>query len=193
LRRELTGEALRELMSELARTAPRRRSFRVYVVGGGTSVLAGWRSATIDADLCTDRDEVFRDIQGIKERLRLNVEFARPEDFVPALRGSAKRHRFIECVGRVDFYHYDPYAQLLSKVVRGFRKDLLDAERLVGSGWVDPRRFRSLVEAIPDSAYARYPNLSRQSVLDAVGDFLQTGRRRASTLLPPTPQAHFKS
>ena len=56
-------------------------------------------------------------------------------------------------------------------MVRGFRKDLLDAERLVGSGWVDPRRFRGLVEAIPDSAYARYPNLSRQSVLDAVGDF----------------------
>ena len=52
-----------------------------------------------------------------------------------------------------------------------FRKDLLDAERLVGSGWVDARQFRELVEAIPDSAYARYPNLSRQSVLDAVGDF----------------------
>jgi len=172
LRRELTVEALRELMSELARTAPRPGSFRVYVVGGGTAVLAGWRTATIDADLCADRDEVFRDIQGVKERLRLNVEFARPEDFVPALPGSAERHRFIERVGSIDFYHYDPYAQLLSKVVRGFRKDLLDAERLVGSGWVDPRRFRALVEAIPDSAYARYPNLSRQSVLDAVGHFL---------------------
>ena len=172
MRRELTGEALRELMSELARTAPRRRSFRVYVVGGGTAVLAGWRSSTIDADLSADRDEVFRDIQGIKERLRLNVEFVRPEDFVPALAGSAARHRFIERVGNIDFHHYDPYAQLLSKVVRGFRKDLLDAERFVGSGWVDPRRFRDLVESIPDSAYARYPNLSRASVVDAVGAFL---------------------
>jgi hypothetical protein len=172
LRRELTTEALRELMSELARTAPRRGSFRVYVVGGGTAVLAGWRPATIDADLCADREEVFRDIQGIKERLRLNIEFARPEDFVPALPGSAERHRFIESMGNVDFYHYDPYAQLLAKVVRGFRKDLLDAERLVGSGWVDARRFQELVEAIPDSAYTRYPNLSRESVLDAVATFL---------------------
>lgn len=166
-------------MSELARAAPRHESFRVYVVGGGTAVLAGWRSATIDADLCADRDEVFRDIQGIKERLRLNIEFARPEDFVPALEGSAERHRFIERVGRIDFYHYDPYAQLLSKVVRGFRKDLLDAERFIESGWVDAQRFRDLVVAIPDSAYARYPNLSRESVLDAVGAFLAG--------LPPTP------
>jgi hypothetical protein len=159
-------------MSELARTAPRGRPFRVYLVGGGTAVLAGWRSSTIDADLYSDRDEVFRDIQGIKERLRLNIEFARPEDFVPAIHGSAERHRFIERIGRIDFYHYDPYAQLLSKVVRGFRKDLLDAGRFVGSGWVDAQRFRDLVDAIPDSAYARYPNLSRESVLDAVAAFL---------------------
>ncbi len=172
LRRELTGEALRELMGELARTAPRGAMFRVYLVGGGTAVLAGWRSATIDADLCADRDEVFRDIQGIKERLQLNIEFVRPEDFVPALAGTAERHRFIERVGSVDFYHYDPYAQVLSKVVRGFRKDLVDAERFVRSGWVDRRRFRDLVEAVPDSAYSRYPNLSRESVLGAVDAFL---------------------
>jgi hypothetical protein len=172
VRRELTEPALRELMSELARTAPRGGPFRVYVVGGGTAVLAGWRSATIDADLYADSDEVFQDIQGIKDRLRLNVEFARPEDFVPPLSGSANRHRFIARVGNIDFYHYDPYSQLLSKVVRGFRKDLLDAERLVESGWVEPRQFRGLVEAIPDSAYSRYPNLSPDSVLDAVDAFL---------------------
>jgi hypothetical protein len=37
---------------------------------------------------------------------------------------------------------------------------------------VDARRFQDLVEAIPDPAYARYPNLSRESVLEAVGDFV---------------------
>lgn len=173
MRRELTEKAFRELMSELARTAPRKGSFRVYLVGGGSAVLAGWRSATIDADLFADSQEVFRDVQGIKEKLGLNVEFVRPEDFVPPLAGTAERHRFIERVGNIDFYHYDPYAQLLSKVVRGFRKDMLDAARFVESGWVDPERFRDLVEAIPDSAYARYPNLSRQSVVDSVEDFLR--------------------
>jgi hypothetical protein len=177
VRRELTCEALRELMEELARTAPAGDSFRVYVVGGGTAVLAGWRAATIDADLYADRDEVFQDIQGIKDRLRLNIEFVRPEHFVPALAGSSDRHLFIDRVGNVEFYHYDPYAQLLSKIVRGFRKDLLDAEQFVKSGMVDPRQFRELVEGIPDSAYSKYPNLSRDSVRAAVDEVLSTIER----------------
>lgn len=172
LRGELTAEGLRKLMRELARTAPRGESFRVYLVGGGTAVLEGWRASTIDADLHADREEVFRDVQGIKERLRLNIEYARPEQFVPALAGSDDRHRFIERVGDIDYYHYDPYAQLLSKVVRGFRKDVLDAESFVKSGMVNPARFRELVEAIPDSEYARHPNLSRDAVMAAVDGFL---------------------
>jgi hypothetical protein len=41
------------------------------------------------------------------------------------------------------------------------------------SGMVDPRNLRSLVRAIPDSAYARYPALSRRGVEDAVEAFLR--------------------
>ena len=172
VRGELTREALRKLMQELARSVPAGDSFRVYFLGGSTAVLAGWRDATLDADVCAERDEVFRDVQGIKERLRLNIEFARPEHFVPPLAGSARRHIFIDRVGNIDFYHYDPYAQLLSKIVRGFRKDLLDAAQFVKSGMVEPHLFRELVDGIPDSAYAKYPNLTRDSVLSAVGDAL---------------------
>jgi hypothetical protein len=159
-------------MAELARTAPRRGTFRVYLVGGATAVLSGWRAATIDADLYAEREEVFRDIQGIKDRLRLNVEFVRPEDFVPPLRGTPDRHMFIERVDRVDFYHYDPYAQTLSKVVRGFRKDLLDAHQFVASGMVQPVVLRKLVRQIPASVYARYPALSLASVQEAIDAFL---------------------
>jgi hypothetical protein len=42
----------------------------------------------------------------------------------------------------------------------------------INSGMVDPARLRSLVAAIPDSAYTRYPNLSRTGVEKAVEDFL---------------------
>jgi hypothetical protein len=159
-------------MKELARSAPRRGTHRVFFVGGGTAVLEGWRTSTIDADLYSDRDDIFRDIQAIKERLKLNIEFARPEDFVPALAGSDTRHVFIEKVGTVSFHHYDPYAQLLSKIVRGFDRDMQDARSFVASGMVDAKRFRSLVSRIPGAAYAKYPGLSRQAVLDAVEDFL---------------------
>ncbi len=172
VRRRLTLEGLRALMKELARTAPGRGPYRVFFVGGGTAVHAGWRESTIDADLYSDQEEIFRDVQGIKERLQLNIEFARPETFVPALAGSKDRHVFIESIGKVSFYHYDPYAQLLSKLVRGFNRDMQDAARFLDSGMVDAERFRSLVSAIPDAAYAKYPALSRRAVLEAVEDFL---------------------
>ena len=91
---------------------------------------------------------------------------------MPPLDGSADRHVFIETVVRVSFYHYDPYAQLLSKVVRGFRRDLLDARWFIDSGMVDADRFRTLVQQIPDGAYVRYPALSVSAVRDAVDAFL---------------------
>jgi hypothetical protein len=131
-------------MRELARWAKPKRSYRIYLVGGGTAVLEGWRESSIDADLYAQQDDIFRDVQNIKERLNLNIEFARPEDFVPPLAGSENRHVLAETVGRVSFYHYDPYAQLLSKVVRGFarrrRCQIVRRERDGGSGAIqDPR------------------------------------------------------
>lgn len=159
-------------MRELARLAGPNRSYRVYLVGGGTAVLEGWRESSIDVDLCASDDDVFRDVQDIKERLRLNIEFARPEHFVPPLEGSESRHVFIETVGSVSFYHYDPYAQLLSKIVRGFARDLADAKAFVQSGMVDPERFRTLVKGIPEPVYSKYPRLSLPAVQAAVDDFL---------------------
>ena len=172
MRNELTRNRLRAVMREIARTASRGATYRVYFVGGGTAVYAGWRPSSIDVDLFSEEESVFRDIQGIKERLNVNIEFARPEQFVPALRGSANRHVFIETMGRVSYYHYDPYAQVLSKVVRGFERDLDDARQFARSGMVDTEKLRALVHAIPGSAYAKYPNLSQRAVLQAVEEFI---------------------
>jgi hypothetical protein len=162
-------------MKAIASTAPTRGSYRVYLVGGATAVLLGWRESTVDADLYAEQDVVFRHIQEIKERLQLNIEFARPEDFVPSLQGSGDRHVFIEAVRNVSFFHYDPYAQTFSKVVRGFAQDLQDAERFISSGMVDPALFRRLVSEVPEKAWARYPAISRQAVMQAVERFLQGG------------------
>ncbi len=172
MREELTRERLISLMKELARTAPRGGTYRVYLVGGGTAVYLGWRRSSIDVVLFSEQQAVFEDIQTIKERLNVNIEFARPEDFVPPQNGTLNRHIFVDTIGSIAFYLYDPYAQLLSKVVRGFQRDLEDAREFVRRGMVDPKRFRSLVAAIPNSAYARYPSLSRGGVEEAVETFL---------------------
>jgi len=178
MRQELTRERLLELVKELARAAPRRRTYRLFLVDGGTAVYLGWR-ASIDVVFFSEHDALFRNIQEIKERLNVNVELARPEDFVPPLAGSEERHVFIDRVGSIALYHYDPYAQLLSKVVRGFQRDMDDAREFIGSGMVDAKRFRSLVRDIPDSAYAKYPRLSRRGVENAVDAFL-SDKDRAS-------------
>ena len=172
MRQELTRERLLELVKALSRAAPRRRTYRLFLVGGGTAVYLGWRRASIDVDLFSEQDALFADIQAIKERLNINVELARPEDFVPPLADSDDRHVFIDRVGTIALYHYDPYAQLLSKVVRGFQRDMDDARAFMDSGMVDGEKFRSLVRGIPDAAYAKYPRLSRRGVENAVDAFL---------------------
>lgn len=172
MRRSLTREALQELMQEIGRAAPRGVAHRVFVLGGGTAVLEGWRDSTIDVDLYTGDTHALRDVQRIKERVGVNIELVRPEDFVPALDGSEDRHLFIETIENVSFYHYDPYAQLLSKVVRGFARDMRDAAKLIESGMVDAERFRALVRRIPKSAYDAYPALSPDGVREAVDSFL---------------------
>jgi hypothetical protein len=179
VRGELTRERLRRLLRAIAQSAPSGGPYRVYVVGGGTAVHFGWRRSTVDADLFSEQDEVFREIQEIKERLRLNVEFARPEHFVPALPGSAERHVRFETIGPVTFYHYDPYAQTLAKVVRGFQRDLEDAASFVREGLVDPARLAALVREIPRSAWARYPSLAPSAVVEVVDRFAAGFRARA--------------
>ena len=163
-------------MKRLAEAAPRGRRFRVFVTGGGTAVAQGWRGATIDVDLYAVDEAVFRDIQRIKETEQVNVEFARPEHFVPPLAGAADRHLFIATFGGVSFLHYDPYSQVFSKVVRGFPRDLLDASHFIAGGLVDAVRLRELVDAIPESAFAKYPALSRDAVRGAVAAFLDSIR-----------------
>ena len=178
MRADVTGDRLRDLMREIARTAPGGQAYRVYLVGGGTAVLSGWRPTSIDADFFAPDESVFRDIQGIRERLNVNVEFTRPEQFVPALEGSEGRHVFIETVGRVSYYHYDPYAQVFAKVVRGFDRDLDDARHFVVSGMVDAAKLLELVRSVPLFAYAKYPSLPRDAVVQAVEDFVSDHRVR---------------
>lgn len=173
VRNELTKERLSDLMRAIARSAPSGGSYRVYLVGGGTAVWCGWRAASVDADFHTDQEEVFRDVQELKKKLNLNIEFARPEHFVPALPGADSRHMFVEKVGSVEFFHYDPYSQCFSKIVRGFTRDLDDAGHFVTSGMVVAEKLRDLVRRIDDSAFARYPSLSPEAIRDVVEAFVK--------------------
>jgi len=128
------AERLRRFLRELAREAD--ADVAVYLTGGATAVLLGWRESTIDADILIvpEQDSLYRALPRLKEELQLNVEIASPAHFIPELPEWRERSLPIERVGRVSYYHYDPYSQALAKIERGHAKDLADVAQLLARG-----------------------------------------------------------
>src|SRR5437667_6624878 len=162
MREPVTADQLQAFMKALAAQA--RLARRVYLVGGASSVLLGWRNSTIDIDLkiIPESDEILRSLPRLKEQLHLNIELASPDDFIPELPGWQERSRFIQQEGRLSFYHYDFYAQALAKIERGHEIDLKDVAHLFEARLIEPDRLRNLFSGIEDRMYS-YPDLDPTS------------------------------
>lgn len=161
--RELADEAhIKRFMRALGRVA--KAESRVYLTGGATAVLHGWRASTIDVDIkiIPDRDELLREIPRLKEELNLNVELAAPSDFIPLPDGWEERSPLIRKEGKISFHHFDPVAQALAKAERGHEQDLLDVNELIASGLVDPADARAQFELIEPELY-RFPAIDPAS------------------------------
>jgi hypothetical protein len=169
--RDTLARFMRALGREATGTA------RVYFTGGVTAVLFGWRASTIDIDLqlVPDRDELLRAIAALKDELQINVELAAPSHFIPELPGWEARSRFIAQEGPVAFYHYDFYAQALSKIERGHAQDRVDVAAMLDAGLVEPVRLRELFAAI-EGEWHRYPALDPASFRQALNDVLKGQR-----------------
>jgi hypothetical protein len=63
----------------------------MYLTGGATAVLEGWRESTVDIDVRfePDSDAALSRISEIKDRLEINVKLASPLDFLRCSRGSS--------------------------------------------------------------------------------------------------------
>jgi hypothetical protein len=169
-------------MRELANTSRIERFMRelgravdveghVYLTGGATAVLFGWRETTVDVDLklVPDRDEILREIPRLKESLSINVELAAPSDFIPVPSGWEERSPLIRREGRLAFHHFDPVAQALSKAERGHAQDLLDVREMIESGLVDPAEARAQFACMEPELY-RFPAIDPASFRKAVED-----------------------
>ncbi len=169
------AERLRRFLRELAAEA--EADAAVYLTGGATAVLLGWRDATIDADILIvpEQDALYRALPRLKEELQLNVEIASPAHFIPELPGWRERSLLIDRRGRVSFYHYDPYSQALAKIERGHAKDLADVAQFLARGFVEPHRLRELFEAVAPRLH-RYPAVDPASF-----------RKRLDEALRPKP------
>jgi len=155
--RGLAGaEGVRALAKALGAVAP--PDTRLYLTGGATAVIEGWRERTVDIDLRIEPEDdgVMRRIVELKEELDVNVEFASPPDFIPELPGWRERSPFVLAEGNLSVHHFDPYSQALSKVERGFDLDLVDVAAMIERGMVNPAHALELYERIEPELF-RYP------------------------------------
>lgn len=146
-----------------------QRATAVYFTGGASAVWYGWREATIDVDvkIVPEHDEVFRLLPEAKEALRMNIELASPADFIPELPGWERRSPFIAQYGKVSFYHYDPYAQVLAKIERGHTQDQEDVSSFFRAGLVEKDRLLECFEVVKKGLH-RYPAVDPVSFEQAV-------------------------
>src|SRR5665811_972421 len=168
--RELADSArIKQFMHELGQAVS--VDGRVYLTGGATAVLHGWRDTTIDVDikLIPDRDEILREIPRLKEKLNLNVELAAPSDFIPLPRGWEERSPQIRQEGKLSFHHFDPVAQALSKAERGHDQDIRDVHEMIAGGLVNPAEALIQFKAIEPDLY-RFPAIDPASFRRAVED-----------------------
>jgi hypothetical protein len=151
------------------------RDVTVYLTGGATALLHGWRPTTVDVDLkiVPEDDALLRALPRLKDELRLNVELAAPDDFLPELPGWRERSPSAGRFGRIAVFHYDLYAQALAKLERGHAQDLDDVREMTRRGLVRPPRLLELLSAIEPDLY-RFPAVDRRSFRRAVEDFLKT-------------------
>lgn len=162
MRPRADAERIDAFVRELGRAA--RTPARLYLTGGATAVLEGWRTTTVDIDvhLEPDLDELLRMIPELKERLAVNVELASPAQFIPELPGWRDRSRFVLRAGRLEVFHFDPYSQALSKLERAFDQDLEDVRAMIARGLVEPAEARELFRRIEPELY-RFPAIDPPS------------------------------
>lgn len=162
MREKVDKPRLEQFLHALA--AETDRAVRVYLTGGATAVLLGWRQATIDVDMhmVPDNDRMLRSIPALKERMNINVELASPSDFIPEIPGWETRSKFIMQDRSVVFYHYDFYAQALSKIERFHERDILDVKEMLERKLINPNRLKELFEAIAPFLY-RFPAINPET------------------------------
>jgi len=156
MRERADAEQVRRLAVELGRIV--RPGTKMYLTGGATAVLEGWRASTVDIDVRfePESDEALQKIAGLKEDLAVNVELASPLDFLPELPGWQERSRFRFREGNLEVFDFDLYSQALSKLERGFELDLEDVRNMVKGSKLEPSRLLELFEVIEAQLF-RFP------------------------------------
>jgi len=171
MRANVDTEKLERLMQFLGREA--QGSGCIYFTGGASALLIGWRDSTVDVDLRLDPEPlgIFQAIAKLKQELNINIELASPQDFLPPLPGWRDRSVFITKIGQISFYHYDFTAQALSKLSRGFDRDIKDVEAMYAQKLFSLNQLQDCLEVITPELI-RFPSLNPDMLRNRVKNFI---------------------
>jgi hypothetical protein len=163
---------LERFLAELGRRA--RGPGRVYLTGGATALLFGWRASTVDVDLKLDPEPAgaFEAIAELKEELDVNVELASPDLFVPPVPGWRERSLPVARYGSVEFLHFDPLSQALAKLARGHDRDRADVAGMLAHGLFSRADLLDGLGRIVGDL-VRYPGLDAASFAQRVREFAE--------------------
>jgi hypothetical protein len=171
MRQPVDAKRVRHFMRAFGEEA--EREINVYLTGGASAVLLGFRPSTIDIDLKIepDSERLWRTLPRLKERLQINIELTSPGDFIPELPHWRERSAVIAREGPLSFYHYDFYAQVLAKIERGHSQDLADVRQLLSRQLVEAAGIELLFSQIEPNLY-RFPALDPPTFRRAVEEVL---------------------
>ncbi|CAN5505699.1 hypothetical protein BH20ACI3_BH20ACI3_00480 [soil metagenome] len=177
MRQKVTAPRLHAFIKALGASAT--TPVRIFLVGGATAVLLGWRDSTIDVDMkvVPDSDNILQSLPALKERLEMNIELASPDDFIPALPGWQERSRFIQQSGKIGFFHYDFYAQALAKIERDHDADVRDIQEMIQRSLIEPKRLLEFFARVEDQLY-KYPAIDGASFRRAVEQTVAEANQR---------------
>ena len=172
MRRPVDPIRLDRLLAELGQRA--RGPGRIYLTGGATALLYGWRQSTVDVDLKLDPEPeaIFEAIAQLKEELEINIELASPDQFIPPVPGWRERSVHIARHGPVEFFHFDFVSQCLSKLARGHDRDSDDVRAMLNLRLVTADEITSGFEQIKQDL-TKYPGVDAIAFEERVRDFLE--------------------
>ena len=103
---QITSQTLHDFLSRLGRCY--RHPGKVFLVGGSSLILTASKTSTLDIDLQFElkpahHTAFIRCLRQLSRQLKLPIEQASPEQFIPLPKGYQDRHRFI---GRYGYFGF---------------------------------------------------------------------------------------
>lgn len=156
MRADVDCGRVQELLAALGRRL--RAPHTLYLIGGSSAVVVGWRPSTRDVDVRPepDSDELLRALSDLKHELDINIELASPLDFLPELEGWRDRSPYVGTWGPLQVRHLDFLLQALAKLERGLDTDLDDVRSMLERGLVSATELHAGFEAMKTRIF-RFP------------------------------------